>query len=248
MKELVSVLIPVLNPALTTFERKIIDHCLMALRKYSFIFVVSEKAEISELKEQYRNVDFVTFNEKHFKSRRSLAGLLLMEGFYERFSWSEFLLVHELNSWVVKDELHYWCKQGYDLLKAVPEIQSGFFEDLARFRGLGDAQKKLIDIRFNDNGLCLCHIERCVRTLKNKKKEAYNYRHHPDLINSDSLFWELEANRFLPNLRRPTKIVQTRFSKNISGQVPAANADREAWSFGLTGVSEGNIENLPFFR
>lgn len=247
MKELVSVLIPILNPVLTSFEQKILDHCLAALHKYSFIFVVSEKAELSGLKERYENVDFITFNEKYFESRRTLANLLLMEGFYERFSWCEFLLVHELNSWIVKDELHYWCKQGYDFLKAEPEVQGGFLTDLTRFRGLGEEQKRALDLKFEGNGLVLCQIDRCIKTLKRKKSEAYYYRHHPDFMNSDSLFWELEPNRFFPNLRRPTKIVHKRFSKNIKGEFPVASTEREAWPFGLTGVNEENINHLPFF-
>lgn len=247
MKELVSVIIPIFNPVLTSFEQKILDHCLLALHKYAFIFVVSEKAQLAGLKERYQHVDFISFNEKYFESRRSFANLLLMEGFYERFSWSEFLLVHELNSWIVKDELHYWCKQGYDFLKADVEIELGLFANLARFRGLSEEQKKSIDSNFDGNGLFLCQIERFVKTLKSKKKEAYAYRHHPDFKNPDSLFWELEPNRFVPGLRRPTKIVQKRFSKNINDQSLITSANREALSFGLTGINEENIQNLPFF-
>jgi hypothetical protein len=243
----VSVLVPVLNPVLTPIEREILDHCCVALRKYSFIFVVSESAEISELKNSYEHADFITFNEKYFESRRTLASLFLMEGFYERFSWCDFLLIHELNSWIVKDELHYWCKQGYDFLKADPEGDSGFMNDLARLRGLSLDQKRVMDVGFNDNGLFLCHIERFVKTLKRKKKEAYEYRHHPDFVNVDALFWELEPNRFLPNLRRPTPIVQKRFSRNISQKTPEPNTDREMWSFGLTGVDATNIQGLPYF-
>ena len=47
-----------------------------------------------------------------------------MEEFYERFNWADYLLIHELNSWIVKDELKYWCNQGYDFLKAAPVFEN----------------------------------------------------------------------------------------------------------------------------
>jgi hypothetical protein len=237
-----------MNPILTPFEKKVLDHAIQALRKYSFIFVVAEGPETSSLKENYAHADFVTFPDKYFESRQTLASLFLMEAFYERFSWTEFLLIHELNSWVVKDELHYWCKQGYDYLRADVEDRIGTFSNLARIRGLSEQQKKEMDRDFNFNGLAICHIERMLRTLKGKRKQAYAYRHNPSLQHKDCLFWELEANRFIPTLRRPTPIVQSRFSKNISGELPVLKQDREAWPFGLTGVSTSNIQDLPYFK
>jgi hypothetical protein len=248
LKELVSVLVPILNPVLSSFEKKILDHCALTLRKYSLIFVVSEDAEVNELKESYRHADFITFNEKYFASRGALASLFLMEGFYERFSWCEFLLIHELNSWVVKDELHYWCKQGYDFLKADPERKGGFFSDFERLRGLSDTDKQAMDLDFEGNGLFLCHIERFVRNLKAKKTVAHSYRHNSLFVHKDSLFWELEPNRFWPGLRRPTKIVQTRFSVKLAKEATFGNADRESWPFGVTGVNAQNINDLPYFE
>lgn len=243
-----SVLVPIRNPVLSSLEKKILDHCAVALRKYSLIFVVSEQAELSELKQRYQHADFITFNDKYFESRSTLASLFLMEGFYERFSWCEFLLIHELNSWVVKDELHYWCKQGYDFLKADLREEQGFFDFVNRIRGLSDGRKQLMDSDFEGNGLSLCHIERFVKTLKRKKAEAYSYRHNSLFVHSDSLFWELEPNRFLPGLRRPTKIVQKRFSIKLSESTTTGNTDREAWPFGVTGVNARNIDDLPYFE
>jgi hypothetical protein len=236
-----------MNPKLSPFEKMVLDHAMQALRKYSFVFIVAEDAETTFLEEAYSQVDRITFPAKYFESRASLASLFLMESFYERFSWAEFVLIHELNSWVVKDELHYWCKQGYDYLRADVQDRTGSLGFLDRLRGLTDNQMIEIDQDFNFNGLALLHVDRAFRILKRKKKVAYSYRHHPALQNKDCLFWELEANRFLPGLRRPTRIVQNRFSNNISDAIPVSNPDRERWPFGLTGVNTSNIEALPYF-
>ena len=247
MKELVSVVVPILNPVLSVREQTILAHCLKALAKYPFIFVISETADFSILKEKYPAVDFISFNEKYFESRQTLASLLLMEGFYERFSWSDFLLIHELNSWIVKDELHYWCKQGYDYLRADPVIARSTLNDFVRIKGLNDQQLKAVDEAFMGNGLSLCHIARFVKTLTAKRKKAYSYRHNERLINRESLFWDLEANRFWPSLRRPTAIVQRRFSINLKAGIPVAETGRESWPFGLTGIDNFETDDLPFF-
>jgi hypothetical protein len=247
VKELVCVLIPIMNPTLTPLEKKVIDHALQALRKYSFIFLVAEDSETTVLEEAYSQVDRIAFPAKYFESRATLGSLFLMEAFYERFSWAEFVLIHELNSWVVKDELHYWCKQGYDYLRADVQDKGGKTGFINRLRGLTDAQKAEMDEDFNFNGLALCHVDRAFRALKGKKSVAYSYRHHPAWQNKDCLFWELEANRFLPTLRRPTRIVQNRFANNISSTLPVPSQDRERWPFGLTGVNSSNIEALPYF-
>lgn len=247
MKELVSVLVPILNPVLSPLEMQILDHGIECLKRYPFIFVMSEDAGTEQLKERYPNVDIITFNGKYFESRQTLATLFLMEGFYERFSWSDFLFIHELNSWVVKDELHYWCKQGYDYLIGDERESEGLLGNIPFINKKSDSQRKLIDSGFTGNGLYLCHIERFLKTLKAKKKEAYAYRHQSELIHRDILFWELEANRFWPYLRRPTRIVQQRFSKNIISKSAASHSDREAWPFGLTGVTSLNIDDLPCF-
>jgi hypothetical protein len=169
------------------------------------------------VREHNEDIDVIYFPGKFFQSRQHFASLLLMEDFYDRFNWCDFLLVHELNSWIVRDELFYWCKQGYDYLKsgpvydAFPESKDGV---ITRTLGLNDEQKRLFGSGYNDNGIYLCQIERMTNTLKAKRKEAYQYRHDEELPNADSLFWDIEANRFWPYLRKPTTTVRNYFAQN----------------------------------
>jgi hypothetical protein len=245
MKELVSVVVPILNPELAVFEQEILDNCVEKLGKYTIIFIHGESAPIASLKERYEGVDFIKFPDKYFASRKSLSVLLLMEDFYERFSWSDYILIHELNSWIVKDELHYWCKQGYDYLKGEPE--GGGVSDFGRFKGLNSLQKLALDKAFTNNGIQLCHIDGVRKILRSKSTIAYEYRQHPEWTNADALFWELEANRFWPKLRMTTRIVLKRFAE--SAQLINANSkqDRHVWPFALINVQTKNIEDLPSF-
>ena len=246
MKELVSVIVPVLDPQINPTEERILHHCLNILDQYPIIFITYEGADLSIIKEHNEDIDVIYFPKKYFLSRSHLAGLFLMEDFYDRFSWCDFLLIHELNSWVVRDELHYWCKQGYDYLKSGP-VENAEIDKLdgvlSRVKGFSNDEKRLFGRAFADNGIYLCHIQRMINTIKSKQKEVYEYRHSESLEHADSVFWELEANRFWPYLRKPTEIVRNHFAMD------AANINlNKTLPFALTGISKENIHHLPYFK
>jgi hypothetical protein len=241
MKELVSVLIPILNPQINPTEEKLLHHCLETLHKYPLIFITYEGADLSIVREHHEEIDVIYFPKKYFESRNALANLFLLEDFYEQFNWCEYLLIHELNSWVVRDELYYWCKQGYDYLKAGP-VSDLNDNMLSRIVGLKEREKRLFGQGYTDNGIYLCQIERMTKTLQSKRKQAYQYR-HSDLPQADSLFWDLEANRFWPYLRKPTEIVRNHFAQNASQLNNTKNLP-----FALTGISRANIQHLPYFK
>ena len=246
MKELVSVIIPILNPDLNPVEERILHHSLEMLANYPIIFITFPNADLSIVREHQKEIDVVYFAKEYFQSRQALAKLFLMSDFYEQFSWSSFLLVHELNSWVLKDELHYWCKQGYDYLRAAPLLPHDFsLSKFQRIKGLDQSDRLILGNSFQDNGLYLCLVERMAKSLKNKQKKAYEYRHDDKLANGDAVFWEAEVNRFWPNLRRPTAIVQNYFAQHADQQVSLITGIVDKLPFALTGINNKNIERLP---
>lgn len=245
MKELVTVIIPILDPQINPTEERLLHHALQILSEYPVIFVAGEGADLSIVREHSENIDVVHFPKRFFESRQHLGQLLLMPDFYDRFNWCEFLLIHELNSWIVKDELHYWCKQGYDYLKARPaatgiENTPGIFK---RISGLSEEEKRLFGAGYAGNGLYLCRIERMTGTLKSKRGVAHRYRHNATLPNADSVFWELEANRFLPHLRKPTDAVRSHFA-----QFGVQYQNGTTLPFALTGISRDNEHEIPYFK
>jgi hypothetical protein len=221
--------------------------------KYPVILFTYEGADLSHFEMNHDRLEVLTFKQKYFESRETLSNLFLMEDFYNRFTWSTFILIHELNSWIVKDEIYYWCKQGYDYLHTSPvlespDVKNGLINDFFRILGLNEEQKKALGKSFQDDGLKLCHVQRMISTLSAKKKEAHQYRQYNNFENKDSLFWELEANRLWPYLRKPTEIVQSRFSQNISLEKEFFPDNRDKWPTGITGVTTKNIDHLPFYR
>lgn len=244
MKELVTVIIPILESQISPTEEKLLHHALAILAEHPLIFVAGEGADLSVVREHAENIDVVHFPKRFFESRQHFGQLLLMADFYDRFNWCEFLLVHELNSWILKDELHYWCKQGYDYLKAGPLLPHAVRAPgvLKRISGLSEEEKRLYGSGYAGNGLYLCRIERMTATLKSKRSAAHEYRHNADLPQADSLFWELEANRFWPHLRTPTDVVRSHFAQF------GVQYQNSTSPFALTGISRDNIDEIPYFK
>jgi Protein of unknown function (DUF5672) len=58
------------------------------------------------------------FDPGFFRDVRSYSALLLEPQFYRAFSSYDFLLVYQLDSLVLADELEAWCTRGYDYVGA----------------------------------------------------------------------------------------------------------------------------------
>ncbi len=234
MKELVTVLIPILNQELEDFEKKIISNSLAKLEKHPITFICAEGAIINPFIKQNERIDILYFPDKYFESHNTFSKLLLLPDFHERFSWAEFVLIHHLNNWIVKAELHYWCKQGYDLLNAAPTDNIAWIN---RIFGVSDENKKLLGNSFEGNGITLFLIEPIIKSLKSNKKVAYQFRNQPGLNNPDQVFWELIPNRFIPSLRKPSDIVRDYFAMHLK------KVNKKSLPFVITGITnEKNLE------
>lgn len=258
MKELVTVVIPILDTTLSPLEEMALHHSIEVLRKHTVIFVSAAGTDLSIVKEYLNDFDVINFPDQYFKSRNDFGQLLMMEDFFERFNWASYLLVHELNSWIVKDELTYWCNQGYDFLKAAPvfeskEKESSLSNTFSRIKGLSELQKRELGDAYFENGFGLYYIEAMSNVLKSKKKLAYQYRHDQSLNNADAVFWEVEPNRFIPKLRKPTRVVQQYFARHINSIENLSALKREQLPFAITGVTSIKgitseiVHELPYF-
>lgn len=241
MKELVTVVVPVYNSRLTPFEEKMLAQCTATLEDFPLLFISGDGLDLSYLKDQYPDCTHYTFDSKYFQNRTTLSRLLLKEGFYERFDWSEYILLFECNSYVYRNELRYWCHQGYDLIQAAPgdlDRRPSFWQpvlDIIRPTALSDGSVA----ELQTSGISLRRVEMLRKALRKYKREAYQFGKRPEPAHNDSLFWETEVNKVWPYLQLPTPIVRDRFalyanSKTIEAIKP----------FALTGLAENDTYHL----
>ncbi|WP_025763973.1 DUF5672 family protein [Dyadobacter tibetensis] len=251
MRELVTVAIPLLNATLSPTEEDILANSMSMLRQYPIIWLCAE-GTTPPAPDCMQNTTTSVFHfpVKYFESKAAFSKLLLMPDFYERFSWAENMLLHPLDTWMIKNELHYWCKQGYDLLMTAPNWNQSTIKDnlagqFARFTGPSLSQKQALGNAFNDSGFFLCHIEKISAAIQATKKEAYAYRHDNSIANADLVFFELVPNRILPRLRKPTRIVQKFFAQQLTVAEMLISGKSKNIPFVITGVKQpSDIERV----
>lgn len=145
---------------------------LKVLNRRKFSLVVPENLNVDFYIKLFKshNIDFQIdfFENKYFGTIANYSRLVLSKDFYGRFSKFEYLLIYHLDAFVFRDELDFWCRQGYDYY--APPWFKGF-----------DNKSKTKELWFvGCGGFCLRKVEACLRILNEDKIQIpffslYNY-------------------------------------------------------------------------
>ena len=84
--------------------------------KYDVVFFAPADLECSAYLEIVPHGRVERFDNSFFTSVSSYSRLLLTPEFYLRFSDYDYMLIYQLDAWVFRDELEYWCGKGYDYI------------------------------------------------------------------------------------------------------------------------------------
>jgi len=173
MSKRVAIVIPVYKNTLNENEAKSLAQCKKVLHQYPIIFVAPKSLDAEFL----TNDDQVErFDDAYFKSPKTYNKLLINPLFYERFIAYEFMLIHQLDAYVFKDELEKWCDKGYDYIGA-PKLKLKFLKEENPF-----IMPIFEPILFN-GGFSLRRIKPIIKFLK-----VYNTFIPAWPANEDSLF------------------------------------------------------------
>ena len=116
----IRIVIPVYKQHLSPSEEYSLRQCLRVLNHYPVTYVTLPELNI----EKYRNlsiqvdVNFEYFDRSYFESVNSYNRLLLSRDFYLRFRQEDYILIYQLDGFVFKDELAYWCEKDFDYIGA----------------------------------------------------------------------------------------------------------------------------------
>lgn len=219
---LVSVIIPVYLTQPSEFEKKSFEQCLKVLVNYPISIICPENFDISFYESQAsklrKQIIIERFSEKYFLSLKDYNHLMLSKQFYERFKNFKFILIYQLDAWVFRDELEFWCCQEFDVIGA-PWINSNLFDWIKddmypkklfyfhRFFGRGEYLCKV-----GNGGLSLRKVKSCSSNIKLFNKTASSWR-----ANEDSFFSHY-VKTFNPFFRVAPVKTALRFSFDIYPQ------------------------------
>ena len=135
------VVVPIhkLNP--NKWECLSFEQCCRILEGHPICIVTHHEIEIKN----YQNIAskfgikllIEYFNPCFFASISGYNRLMLDKSFYSRFSSYQYMLIYQLDAWVFRDELDYWCNQGYDYIGA-PWIKKNETDNTFQFDGVGN--------------------------------------------------------------------------------------------------------------
>lgn len=118
MKSTVCVVIPVHKHKPSGYERISFEQCFRILGQHDIVVLSPQGLDLSEYKAVVPNFNVRFINPQWQSSLLNYNKLKLSRYFYRLFQQYQFLLTYELDAFVFRDELEYWCNKGYDYIGA----------------------------------------------------------------------------------------------------------------------------------
>ncbi len=203
MKSIIT--IPAYKVNLTEFEKVSFVQCCKILSGHDFSLVCPEDLEVVEyekiLNEFGVKYSIERFDKSYFKNLRGYNLLMLSADFYTRFSSYEYMLIYQLDAYVFRDELDYWCEKGYDYIGA-PWI--------GRMAFLHTGMKKLKP--GENGGFSLRKVSSCIQVLGLKEGDTKILADYIKSGKNEDGFFSLHATKIDPAFKVAPLDVAMHFS------------------------------------
>lgn len=171
MKEPVAVVIPVYQKQPSDTELMALAQCVSVLGQHPLVLVAPNSLEISVYQATCsgaKSFSVTRFDDRYFSSIEGYNQLLLSASFYQQFSNYQYILIHQLDAYVFKDDLIYWCNRGFAYIGAphLPhENKAGDIQFLKKYRYILRLFNRKIS-HVGNGGFSLRHVAKTYRLLK----------------------------------------------------------------------------------
>ncbi|MPR34272.1 hypothetical protein GBK04_13130 [Cytophagaceae bacterium SJW1-29] len=212
----VAVLVPLYQTALSLAERASLSQCLRVLGDYPILLVKPQGLDVTSIVNAFPLLRTQSFPDHFFTGTDSYNQLLTSPDFYQRFIEYDYVLIHQLDAYVFRDELPYWCAQKLDYIGA-PTVHQEAFDALPAGAEHEFAHTLTTHRIVFNGGLSLRRVRGLIRYLN-----IYR-RFYPAWRGNEDMLFSLEATRLIPMklfIRLPTWQQALRFSFEKS---PAAS-------------------------
>jgi hypothetical protein len=215
------VLIPVYRLPLSDKEAASLRQACAVLRDWPLVIVKPERLDVSSLSDEYPALQAESFDDGYFEGIAGYNRLMLSTEFYARFLDSEYILIHQLDAWVFRDELRQWCERGYDYIGApwlenpVNRLPLMAFWMRRRHRHLlraGRKSRQSLYDKVGNGGFSLRRVKSLHEaTLKYAAVVAHNLSQKQSHFYHEDVFWATEV----PEFSYPDPMEALRFSFDV---------------------------------
>lgn len=236
----VAVVIPYYKAELTKIEKQSFEQCLKILKNYDKIFALPEGLEIKfntpSLKTEW-------FKREFFQNIAGYNKLMLSPGFYERFLEYDYILIYQLDSFVFRDELDYWCNKNYDYIGAPWIATKTLLSTLLEpFASKSIKKRAPIFYKVGNGGFSLRKTETFFKISKELKKEINIQLEEKkgEIYCNEDVFWSLKAPKFYPDFAIPGYEEAVKFAIDRKPDI-ALKINNNELPFGCHGIDKPKV-------
>ena len=211
MKE-VAVVIPIYKNKFEQFEIIALKQCFHVLKNHPIIFIKPEGLLLESEQFDFENTLQISFKDSYFKSALTYNELMLSSNFYESFLDYKYILIYQLDAFVFKDDLTFWCNKNYDYIGApwiATESNNSFINMLSKisdvFLSEEKKERKKIFYKVGNGGFSLRKVASHYQIAKEKavyiNELLITKKGTLDAI--EDVFWSIKAKDFFPSFLIP---------------------------------------------
>ena len=155
------IVIPVYKAIVKPYEQIALQQCFKVLGQYTVYFAVPAHLEEWIRQNPYclsGQASYKVFRNEFFSDIPAYNRLLKSPVFYKTFLDFDFLLIYQLDAFVFKDQLMYWCDRGYDSIGA------------PLFEGHDFARPDSPLVGQGNGGFCLRNVKACYKVVTSLRK------------------------------------------------------------------------------
>ncbi|TKT90848.1 DUF5672 family protein [Dyadobacter frigoris] len=216
-KKQVAVVIPIYKKGLSEFENISLTQCLKILSGYPIIAIKPESLKLDTILGQEQFDEILSFEDSFFDGIQGYNKLMLSPDFYQKFLDFEFILIHQLDAFVFRDDLRFWTKQDYDYIGApwlkrlanpdfVKELKTRLNTRYHIFVNTYEnnlPSDRQFDNMVGNGGFSLRRVRKLYDLSNKFETEILQYHKRHEHQFHEDVFWSIEVNRKIPNLRIP---------------------------------------------
>ena len=133
-----AVVIPVYKEDLSENEMLSLKQCIRILSGHPLCLVAPEGLKLDAYFAHYADFEVFRFKKAYFKNVSGYNQLLLSFRFYQKFSFTKYILIYQLDAYVFRDDLMAWCNKDYVYIGAPwiikpPQIKENIKVDLGKY-------------------------------------------------------------------------------------------------------------------
>lgn len=197
--------------------------------------------ESLKLRKRFHAIEQQKFEDRYFENVMSYNKLMLSKVFYKRFSEYDYILVHQLDAFMFRKDLEYWCKKDYDYIGAPWLKSKNPISHIFRSKKL-----KLREPIFNkvgNGGFSLRKVNTFLKFLDTYENIVSENEHHP-LYRIEDVFWSLIAPQYI-NFTIPDYKVAVDFSIDRKPEI-GLKLNKGKLPFGCHGFEKSKTK--PFWK